>query len=103
MGLFSHEREALSNWPRNSHLSRSEATQNPGFAIKLNYEIPFHLFCDWHIPAEHFDTASSLPYACPFVSNAHDFGHANGECRRTISFSERFEQKELIKEVAVGK
>ena len=100
---FSHEREALSNGPRNSALSRSEAAQNPGFAVKLDQKIPFHLFCHWNVPAEHLDATSSLPYSCPLISDAQDFGHANGECRRTISFSERFEQKELIKEVAVDK
>jgi len=77
-----------------------KGTQNAGFTVKLNQEIPFHLFCDWHVPAEHFDTASSLPYPCPFVSNAQDFGHANRERWGTIPFSERFEQEELLKEVA---
>ena len=103
MGLFSHEREALSNGPRNSAYRGVKATQNAGFAVKLNQEIPFHLFCHWNVPAEHFDTASSLPYPCPFISDAQDFGHANGERWGTISFSERFEQKELVKEVAADK
>jgi hypothetical protein len=93
VGLFSHEREALSNRPRNSHLSRSETTQNPGFAVKLNQKVSFHLFCHWNVPAERFDAASSLTYTDPFISDAQDFGHANGERWGAISFSKRFEQK----------
>src|SRR5271154_1320971 len=100
VGLFSHEREALSNRPRNSHLSRSETTQNPGFAVKLNQKISFHLFCHRNVPAECFDAASSLPNPYPFVPDAQDFGHANGEHWRTISFSKRFEQEELFIEMA---
>src|SRR2546430_190394 len=91
VGLFSHERVALSNRPRNSALSRSKATQNPGLAVKLNQEISIHLFCHWNVPTECFDTASSLPYSDPFVSDAQDFGHRNGEHWGAISFSKRFE------------
>src|SRR6266478_3691146 len=100
VGLFSHEREALSSRPRNSALSRSKATQNPGFAVKLNQKISFHLFCHRNVPAECFDAASSLPYPYPFVSDAQDFGHANGEHRGAISFSKRFEPKQLFLEMA---
>src|ERR1700730_13848441 len=100
VGLFSHEREALSNRPRNSALSASKPTQNPGLAVKLNQEIPFHLFCHWNVPAECFDAASSLTYPDPFVSDAQDFGHSNGERWGTISFSERFEQKQMFFEMA---
>ena len=103
LGLFSHEGQALSNRPGNSALSRSEATQNPGLAVKLNQEIPFHLFCHWNVPAECFDAASSLTYPDPFVSDAQDFGHSNGERWRPIAFSERFEQKKLVKEATVDK
>src|SRR5258705_1507980 len=100
VGLFSHEREALSNRPRNSHLSRSETTQNPGFAIKLNQKISFHSFCHRNVPAERFDAASSLPNPYPFVSKAQDFGHANGECWGAIPFPERLEQKQMFIEMA---
>jgi hypothetical protein len=100
VGLFSHEREALSNRHRNWHLSRSETTQNPGFAVKFNQKSSFYLFCHRDVPAERFDTASSLANPYPFVPDAQDFGHANGECWRTISFSKRFEQKELFIEMA---
>ena len=103
MGLFSHERKPLSNGPRNSASSRTEATQNACFAVKLNQKIPFHLFCHWNVPGEHLDAASSLPYPSPFISDAQDFGHANGERWGTISFSKRFEQKDLVKEVSVDK
>jgi hypothetical protein len=93
MGMFSNEREALSNRPRNSALPRSETTQNPGFAVKLNQKISFHLFCHRNVPAECFDAASSLPDPYPFISEAQDLGQSNGEHWRTISFSKRFEQK----------
>jgi hypothetical protein len=98
--LFSHERKALSNRPRNAHLSRSETTQNPGFAVKLNQKISFHLFCHRNVPAECFDAASPLPYPYPFISDTQDFGQANGERWRTIAFSERFEQKQMFLEMA---
>ena len=45
----------------------SAPTRNAGFAVKLDDEVPFHLFCDWDVPAEYFDTASSLPYPEPFA------------------------------------
>jgi hypothetical protein len=96
VGLFSHEREALSNGPRNSASSRTEATQNACFAVKLNQKIPFHLFCHWNVPAEHLEAASSLPYPYPFVSGAQNFGHAYGERWRAIPFSERFEQQQMF-------
>src|ERR1700740_715159 len=100
MGLFSHEREALSNELRNLALSGSEATQNSCLAVKLNQEISFHVFCYWNVPAECLDAASSLPYPDPSVSDAHDFGHANRERWGTISFSKRFEQKQMFIEMA---
>src|SRR5437899_1970626 len=103
LGLFSHEREALSNRPRKLGSSRSKTTQNPRLAVKLNQEISFHLFGDWNVPAKCFDAASPLPYPDPLVSDAKDFSHANGEYWRTISFSKRFEQKELFFEVAAKK
>jgi hypothetical protein len=102
VGLFSHEKEALSNWLGNSALSRSETTQNPGLAVKLNEEISFHLFCHWKVPAECLDAAPSLAYSYPFVSDAQNFGHAYGERWGTISFSKWFEQKQLFLEMAPG-
>jgi hypothetical protein len=83
-----------------SLLARSETTQNPGFAVKLNQELPSHLFCHRNVPAECFDAATSLPYPYPFVSDAQDFGHSNGEPWGAIPFSKRFEQKQLFFEIA---
>jgi hypothetical protein len=83
-----------------SLLARSETTQNPGLAVKLNQELPSHLFCHRNVPAECFDAATSLPYPYPFVSDAQDFGHSNGERRGAILFSKRFEQKQLFIEGA---
>jgi hypothetical protein len=96
MGLFSHEKEALSNNPQKSDLVRREPAQNPRLAVKFNQAIPFHALSHRNVPGQNVYAAFSLPNTHPPIFGAEDLGHPDQKDGGAVSLAEWLEQCELL-------